>query len=195
MLREARVFCSSSPRHLGSWQGEDAEEADISAPSSVIHHRQPPLLPFPSSSDLQSPLPTSCVCFSLEFFWIENWNSFFPGHEARKSWQLPSTPTTHKERKMNLKPLSSALYSSTPLSSDPLLELCDIKKYLYSKTTHWTGHSLLHTVLGDCNYAFTLYPKILCLPIQIQEWPSKPALCLIHYHSFRLSYVHRLVTN
>lgn len=64
--------------------------------------------------DLQ-PLSTTRMRFSLAdfffFFGMRIGTFFFQGtrHFKKKSWQLPSAPTTHREE-----PLCNALYSSTP---------------------------------------------------------------------------------
>lgn len=89
--------------------GRGCRQADISVryPS-----RTPPTLH--PSTDLQI-LPTSRACFSLAS-WIEDWNKFFPGHEARKKLTAALRPHHPQREKNELKePLYSAPYSSTPL--------------------------------------------------------------------------------
>lgn len=161
--------------------GRGCRGANISVPSSVI-----PL--FIIAPPQPPTTPRHHVCFSLAFFWIGEWNSFFPGREVHKSWQLPSAPTTHWAQYELKEPLYSALYSSTPLSSDPLLEINEedetfmglfglLKKSLNSKTGNIkTGHSAhkksilwLHLYCPQClhdllliysNYDFTLHPTL-----------------------------------
>ena len=143
--------------------GRGCREADISFPSSCHPSRTTTSLP-PTTSN---PLPAApCVLLisasflSFFFFLLDRGieTNFFQGTRlVKKSWQLPSAPTTHWAEYELKEPLYGALYSSTPLSFYPLWEVGEVDETFFGSITKCLNSRTSTRVPAAMFFAFTWF--------------------------------------
>lgn len=125
---------------------------------------------------------------------------FFQGHGARKSRQLPSAPTTHRERKMNLK--SHCTLHCTRQPHCPLMrhEKSARRMTLWLRNVsipelNKTGHSPQKCILYFVPTAFLLFPVFTWLItnqwlVWLHSAPPTPLHLLVQIHRNNLQNHH-----